>query len=69
MTSSDRNKTVLVTGGSGFLALHAIQQLLNKGYLVRATLRSLQKKADVIEALKNGGIVAFDKLRKDIFGK
>jgi dihydroflavonol-4-reductase len=47
---------VLVTGGSGFVALHAIQQLIDKGYAVRATLRSLKKKAEVLEALKEEGI-------------
>ena len=34
--------TVLVTGGSGFLASHCILSLLNHGYSVRATVRSLQ---------------------------
>lgn len=43
---------VLVTGGSGFVALHCIQQLLQKGYQVRTTLRSLQKKQEVINALQ-----------------
>ena len=31
---------VLVTGGSGFIALHCIDQLLEKGYSVRTTIRS-----------------------------
>jgi nucleoside-diphosphate-sugar epimerase len=63
MTISDNNnKTVLVTGGSGFVALHCIQQLLNKGYKVRATLRSLNKKQEVLDALKEGGITSFENL-------
>ena len=33
---------VLVTGGNGFLAGHLIQQLLAKGYKVRATVRDLR---------------------------
>ncbi len=33
---------VLVTGASGFLATHIVQQLLQKGYRVRGTVRSLQ---------------------------
>ena len=32
---------VLVTGGSGFIAGHCILQLLEQGYLVRTTVRSL----------------------------
>jgi dihydroflavonol-4-reductase len=38
---------VLVTGGSGFIAAHCIDQLLRSGYRVRATLRSLKREADV----------------------
>mgnify|MGYP003387060453 CR=1 FL=1 len=33
---------VLVTGAAGFLAGHLIQQLLAKGYKVRATVRDLR---------------------------
>jgi nucleoside-diphosphate-sugar epimerase len=54
--------TVLVTGGSGFLGTHIILQLLRKGYRVRTTLRSLAKKAEIIESLQIGGITSFDKL-------
>uniref|UniRef100_A0A915Q3U0 NAD-dependent epimerase/dehydratase domain-containing protein n=1 Tax=Setaria digitata TaxID=48799 RepID=A0A915Q3U0_9BILA len=32
---------VLVTGASGYLAMHCIQQLLQQGYKVRGTLRNL----------------------------
>ena len=35
---------VLVTGGSGFIGLHCIQQLLDQGYDVRCTVRSESKK-------------------------
>jgi dihydroflavonol-4-reductase len=35
--------TVLVTGGSGFVGSHVILQLLNAGYIVRTTVRSLDK--------------------------
>ena len=35
--------TVLVTGASGFIASHCIIQLLDKGYRVRGTLRSLDR--------------------------
>jgi dihydroflavonol-4-reductase len=33
-------KTVLVTGASGFIASHVVQQLLEAGYRVRGTVRS-----------------------------
>jgi len=43
---------VLVTGGSGFLALHCIDQALAGGFLVRTTVRSESKKDVVLQALK-----------------
>jgi dihydroflavonol-4-reductase len=48
-------ETVLVTGGSGFLGAHSILQLLNAGYRVRTTVRSLKREADVRAMLKAGG--------------
>lgn len=33
---------ILVTGASGFLASHIVKQLLEKGYRVRGTIRSLK---------------------------
>lgn len=38
---------ILVTGASGFLAIHTIVQLLQQGYKVRGTIRSLSKEAEV----------------------
>ncbi|MBX3015860.1 MAG: aldehyde reductase [Caldilineaceae bacterium] len=46
---------VLVTGGSGFVGAHSIVQLLNAGYRVRTTVRSLAREADVRAMLKEGG--------------
>jgi nucleoside-diphosphate-sugar epimerase len=47
--------TVLVTGGSGFIACHAILQLLAAGYQVRTSVRSLSREGDVRAMLKQGG--------------
>jgi dihydroflavonol-4-reductase len=46
---------VLVTGGSGFVGIHCIDQLLRAGYRVRTTVRSLGREADVHSMLKNAG--------------
>ncbi len=49
-------QTVLVTGGSGFVGSRCIIQLLDAGYRVRTTVRSLKREADVRAMLKNGGL-------------
>ncbi|MBD2753092.1 SDR family oxidoreductase [Spirosoma validum] len=54
-TNSISDKVVLVTGGSGFIAVHCILQLLQAGYQVRTTLRSLNREAEVRAMLKEGG--------------
>ncbi|MBI5841388.1 MAG: aldehyde reductase [Chloroflexi bacterium] len=45
------SKPILVTGASGFLALHTIIQLLEQGYKVRGTLRSLARESEVRETV------------------
>lgn len=40
-------ETVLVTGGSGFIGSWAIVELLKRGYVVRTTVRSLNKEQQV----------------------
>ena len=47
--------TVLVTGGSGFIASHTILQLLAAGHAVRTTVRNLKREDEVRAMLKNGG--------------
>ena len=47
--------TVLVTGASGFIGLHCIDQLLSKGFEVRGTVRSLSRKDELETALTNRG--------------
>jgi dihydroflavonol-4-reductase len=62
MTNLNNDKLVLVTGGSGFIAVHCIVKLLQQGYAVRATLRSLNRENEVKGLLTNGGITSFDNI-------
>lgn len=62
MTDINKDSTVLVTGGTGFVASHCILQLLQKGYRVKTTLRSLQRKEEIINMLRTGGVGSFDEL-------
>lgn len=39
-----KNKKILVTGGSGYIATHVIKRLLEEGALVRTTVRDLSNK-------------------------
>jgi dihydroflavonol-4-reductase len=56
------SKLVLVTGGSGFIGSHCILQLLQAGYRVRTTVRSLEREPDVRSMLRVGGVEAGDAL-------
>lgn len=56
------NKTVLVTGGNGYLALHIIYQLLQQDYQVRTTVRSLKSADHIKETLRANGITDLSKL-------
>jgi nucleoside-diphosphate-sugar epimerase len=53
---------VLVTGGSGFIAMHCTLKLLAAGYRVRNTVRSLARDAEVRATLKAAGADAGDRL-------
>lgn len=48
-------RTVLVTGGSGFVGSHIVQQLLAGGHQVRTTLRSLDRESGVRAMLGGAG--------------
>jgi len=49
---------VLVTGGSGFVGSYCLIKLLEAGYRVRTTVRSLKREADVRAMVKAGGVEA-----------
>ena len=50
-----RPALVLVTGRSGFIAMHCIVQLLAAGHRVRTTVRSLSREPEVRATLKAAG--------------
>jgi nucleoside-diphosphate-sugar epimerase len=58
----ERSETVLVTGGSGFLGMRIVLQLLQKEYQVRTTVRSLESKNKLIQTLRSNGITSFERL-------
>ncbi len=60
MSTINSHKRVLVTGGSGFVAIHCIAQLQQQGYQVRTTLRSIDKKQEVLNMLQVAGAPADD---------
>ncbi|WP_040803647.1 SDR family oxidoreductase [Nocardia concava] len=51
---------VLVTGASGFVAGHVIQELLERGYRVRGTVRSVRRAAAVADVLPGVELVEAD---------
>lgn len=53
---------VLVTGGSGFVGVHCIAQLIQAGYKVRTTVRSPKRADDVRAMLDAAGVAAGDAL-------
>ncbi|GAM91370.1 hypothetical protein ANO11243_094190 [Dothideomycetidae sp. 11243] len=50
--AAQQNELMLVTGGSGFVALHCIAQALAAGYRVRTTVRSTSKQSNVLKGLE-----------------
>ncbi|WP_215796661.1 SDR family oxidoreductase [Paludibacterium yongneupense] len=59
---NNKEERVLVTGGTGFIAQYCILALLNRGYHVRTTVRSLTREAEVRDNLKAGGAEPGDRL-------
>lgn len=59
---STKDIQVLVTGGTGFIAQHCILVLLENGYRVRTTVRSLAREAEVRQHLRTGGAEPGDRL-------
>jgi dihydroflavonol-4-reductase len=57
-----KNQLVLVTGGTGFIAVWCIIQLLTAGYPVRTTIRSQKRENDVRDMLKAGEATNLDRL-------
>jgi nucleoside-diphosphate-sugar epimerase len=55
--------TVLVTGGSGFIASQILLNLLAAGHTVRTTVRNLAREAEVRDLLKQAGSEPGERLR------
>lgn len=62
MESLIKQQTVLVTGGTGFVGIYCILQLLQQGYKVKTTLRSLSRKDEVTSLLEQAGISSSENL-------
>ena len=63
MTESDsRQKTVLMTGGSGYLGGWCIAALLDRGYTVRTTIRDLAREDHVRGQVAAAGVDAGERL-------
>jgi nucleoside-diphosphate-sugar epimerase len=57
-----QREIILVTGGTGFVGMRIILQLLQKGYTVRTTVRDLKNAEKVKKTLTASGIESFEQL-------
>jgi nucleoside-diphosphate-sugar epimerase len=66
--SQPHKPLVLVTGASGYIAGHCVKELLEHGYLVRGTVRSLQDQRKVahLHALKESAGARLDLVEADL---
>ena len=62
MNNASEQKQVLVTGGTGFVGVHCILQLLNNGHRVKTTLRTMKRQDEVLDMLRNGGAQGLERL-------
>jgi GDP-L-fucose synthase len=65
-----KNKKVVVTGGSGFIGTHFIQELLERGANIRTSIHKtpLKIQDDRIEVLENIDLTKFDDVMKLVEG-
>jgi nucleoside-diphosphate-sugar epimerase len=59
---SEPGKTVLVTGGTGFLGGWCVAELVSRGYEVRTTIRNLARVDDVRASFAAAGVEADERL-------
>ncbi|EDV29631.1 uncharacterized protein TRIADDRAFT_19972 [Trichoplax adhaerens] len=71
MSAAANDTLVLVTGASGYLASHVVLQLLQKGYRVRGTVRSLksEKKVKPLRELAENSEHSLELVEADLMEK
>ena len=57
-----QDKGVVVTGAAGYVGAHVVARLLTEGYRVRAVIRSLDRAAEVLAALRVAEVDPTDRL-------
>jgi hypothetical protein len=62
MNPKNKGISVLGTGGSGFVDVHCLAQLLHQGYTVKTTLRNMDRRLEVLDVLIAAGIKSHDNI-------